>query len=385
MTLFRELPEPNRDKFVEISLKQQEAVRGTFLDAGNRAQTFLSVILLLGVVLGSLMIHEQSKPQRSSVIALASFLVGLICVGFLHATSFETTRVVLLRATKRLRRIFRSEIPVEAADTPPISLRWMYATSTLAYLAFLLWIVGAAAAFASFTSKEAIVAETPVVSPLHAPASSLEKEQAPMQQAPTPPSFREPDHSKWTVSDTVASIGGLVAFLQFIALIATYWVMRNTGRQQLRAYALANSFALFEGLTMTPPNLSRQNEPGVIIEMKNFGQTPAYRFVSWAMIQVIEPINEDKLFVPELADISSQTLPTNGVTTKALWFGRPLTPNEIADIQQGIRMIYVHGRVEYRDVFKRQRHSNFRVAYRGTFPPVGTPVMTFRDKGNESV
>src|ERR1700692_1762432 len=98
MTLFRDLPEANQDKFINLTLQQQNAVRTTFLDVGNRAQVFLTAILLLGAVLVSLLIHDRPPGQRALAIALACFLSGLAFVGFLHAMNFETSRLALLRA-----------------------------------------------------------------------------------------------------------------------------------------------------------------------------------------------------------------------------------------------------------------------------------------------
>jgi hypothetical protein len=174
MTLFRELQDPNKDKFIELSLKQQESVRRIFLDVGTRAQIFLTVIILVGLILVSLLIQARAAPTpRPLIVALACFICGLILVGVLHGFNFETSRVVLLRSTNRLRKIFRSEVPIEAADNPPVNLRWMYATSVLAYIAFLFWIVGTVEAFNSF-----VWADSP---------------SAPRQIAAAPPSLGPPD------------------------------------------------------------------------------------------------------------------------------------------------------------------------------------------------
>jgi hypothetical protein len=385
MTLFRELPEANRDKFVDISLQSQNNTRVTFLDVGRRAQFFLTVILLLGVVLVSLLIQQSKHPPRSMAVALACFLGGLISVGFLHAVDFEISRLVLLRATNRLRGIFRSEIPVEAADTPPISLRWMFATSALAYLAFLLWIIGSGVVYLAVTAQDEPATPAPNVTPIvtaQQPSNPLDKTSV-SQPVQGVSSKEVAERSKWTVSDTVATASGVFAFLQFVALMATVWVMRDTARRQLRAYMLPSTFSIFEGSTMSPPMPNRANDIFYVVEMKNFGQTPAYRMLSWARMEVIEPINEDKLIVPPLADVSSTTVPFNGGTSKSRWFDRALSAAEIADIQSGVRYIYIHGRIEYRDVYGKQRYSNFRVAYSGLFPPVNA-AMVFRDKGNES-
>jgi hypothetical protein len=384
MTLFRELPEVNRDKFVDLTTKQQDAIRTTFLAIGTRAQLFITVILLLGIILVSVPIQTRQPAPHSMVIALACFLSGLVSLGFLHAMNFETSRLVLMRATNRLRQIFRSEVAVEAADTPPISLHWMYVTSALAYLAFLLWIVGAAEAFSAVSSHDAQTMTSVRLPTSELALGSAERPLPTLPQSSAIVLGTQREQTKWSTSDTVAAVSGIVAFLQFLALIATYAVMRGTARRQLRAYTSPNSVSLWEGTTLTPPVPGRENHPGVVLEIKNFGQTPAFRMVSWGTLVVIEPINEDKLVVPQLAQISAQTLPPNGTSTKTLWFDRALTTSEMEDIRQGVRLIYYHGRIEYVDVYGKARYTNFRVAYKGPFPPVGTPVMSFSNHGNES-
>jgi len=143
---------------------------------------------------------------------------------------------------------------------------------------------------------------------------------------------------------------------------------------------------LYEGSITTPPQPHLANVPGVVMLLKNFGQTPGYKTVSWIQVAVIEPINEHKLVVPEIADKSSLTRPSNGTSTKTLYYSRPLTTTEISDVLKGIRSIYVYGRVEYRDVYGKKHYSNFRLSYTGQFPPaIAGTAFTFSDKGNESV
>jgi hypothetical protein len=99
---------------------------------------------------------------------------------------------------------------------------------------------------------------------------------------------------KWSGGLAVASIA---AFLQFLALIATVWIMVRNGRRQLRAYIFPDKAALIDGTMMAPPMHIHVNEPGVIIAFRNSGQTPAYRVVNWAKIEVIEPLHENSLIV----------------------------------------------------------------------------------------
>ncbi|MEW6054663.1 MAG: hypothetical protein AB1552_12895 [Nitrospirota bacterium] len=84
-----------------------------------------------------------------------------------------------------------------------------------------------------------------------------------------------------------------------------------------------------------------------------------------------------------MAEISSATLASNGTMSKALWFNRPLTPEEIIKVANREYAIYLHGRIEYRDVFDKKRFTNFRLHYFGQYPRQGM-TLYFSDKGNDA-
>src|SRR6185437_1628821 len=68
------------------------------------------------------------------------------------------------------------------------------------------------------------------------------------------------------VGDKIAVIASVVAFLQFLALIATVFVMRGTARRQLRAYIVASAGKV------------QRIDKGFLLSatLKNTGQTPAF-------------------------------------------------------------------------------------------------------------
>ena len=113
--------------------------------------------------------------------------------------------------------------------------------------------------------------------------------------------LQKPENA-WGLSDKIAVIASVVAFLQFLALVATVWVMLRTGRHQLRAYVLPHDCGVYEGMQLNPPQPGHSNEPGIVLNFKNSGQTPAYKVISWARVDVIDSINEDKLSVPALVE-----------------------------------------------------------------------------------
>jgi hypothetical protein len=196
---------------------------------------------------------------------------------------------------------------------------------------------------------------------------------------------RDKEAEHWGLSDRIATLIAAVGFLQFLALISTVWVMILNGRRQLRAYVLPESGGLWEGTTLNPPDPARAGIPGVALWIKNGGQTPAYRVVSWVGIQVI-PVRDEHtaLVIPPLREQYANTLGAGSGFSKTWWLDRPLAANEIQDIATGTRAIYVYGRIEYRDAFKRKRFTEFRLHYTGIFPPAAGSILNFSERGNRA-
>jgi hypothetical protein len=160
MTLLRELPDDARKYTVDLSIRELNTSRGIFLAVYRRAVAFLTIILIGGLFAVVLLARELAPAPRPYAVAMLCFLLGLISVAVLNALDFELSRLVLLRQAKRTGHIFRNELPVEAAETPPINWKFTYVASAFGYLALLLWIVGASAAYEAFTSSATINAIT---------------------------------------------------------------------------------------------------------------------------------------------------------------------------------------------------------------------------------
>jgi hypothetical protein len=187
------------------------------------------------------------------------------------------------------------------------------------------------------------------------------------------------------LDEKIALIAIAVGFLQFLALVITIGVQKAGSKRQLRAYVYPDNAGLVDGTMLTPPQENRRNEPGITMLLKNSGQTPAYEVRSWANINIIEPINESRLEIPKLSSaLSNNNVGSNGMISKAVWFGRALTSGEIEDIEKGVKAIYLFGRIEYRDVFKKDRFTNFRLFYSGKFPVKEGMNFYYCQKGNES-
>src|ERR1700733_5256802 len=177
----------------------------------------------------------------------------------------------------------------------------------------------------------------------------------------------------------VVAIGGIVV------AIRTLNHMRESSERQLQAYVLPDKSSIVDGTMLTPPQPAKMNVPGVTMLIRNFGQTPAYKVISWAQIAVIAVENENTmLVVPPLQKRFSNTVGPGGTNNKALWFDRPLAANEITDIAAGVRGIYLYGKIEYQDAFNRLRFTNFRLRYTGPFPPHPEAIFWFSENGNDS-
>jgi len=188
----------------------------------------------------------------------------------------------------------------------------------------------------------------------------------------------------WTASDSIAGIAAIAGILQAIALVITIVVLVRTARRQLRAYILPEAGALCDGTMLNPPQPVHANDPGVILSFKNSGPTPAFKFVSWAQIAITGPADAHTLVAPPFASVYPATIGAGGNVTKALWFGRPLTQAEISEVLHATKLIFVYGRLEYRDAFRRERWATFRLHYGGLFPPPPNVTFSFSDGGNDS-
>jgi hypothetical protein len=188
----------------------------------------------------------------------------------------------------------------------------------------------------------------------------------------------------WSLSDKIAGIASAAAFLQFLALITTVFIMVRNGRRQLRAYMLPHGASIIDGMMLDPPQPAKANIPGIILSFKNSGQTPAYKIASWMRIELEERINEGRMIAPVLEQKFTTNLGPGAEMPKALWFERALIPSEIADVISGAKAIYVYGRIEYNDIFKYRRHATFRLKYSGPFPPPKGVIFTHCENGNDA-
>ena len=189
------------------------------------------------------------------------------------------------------------------------------------------------------------------------------------------------------LADPIAILTGLITLANFGLVWLVYKQIddaRASSERQLRAYVFLEGVSISDGATVVPPRLDCIDIPGFTLGFKNSGQTPAYRMASWAAIKVAEKTEENSFVIPPLQDLSIANLGSGCQLPKFLNLQRKLTSDELADIRAFRKAIYLYGRAEYTDAFKRKRFTNFRMWYAGIYPPDKGATLYFCDEGNET-
>jgi hypothetical protein len=151
----------------------------------------------------------------------------------------------------------------------------------------------------------------------------------------------------------------------------------DNGRRQLRAYVFPDQ-----------ANLVWQGSAKATvaeIDIKNSGQTPAYRLMTAAVIGVADYPLQNDITVPGLSGNSTVVPPTSGYTL-SVPMDKPLTGEQLTGIQKGKQAIYVFGNIAYADAFDECRLTQYRFYYTGAGGEVGSKVgLTYLDEGNKEI
>lgn len=195
--------------------------------------------------------------------------------------------------------------------------------------------------------------------------------------------------TKWLVIATAV----LAVTALFVGTIQAI-ISRNAARRQLRAYVFVDyvrlmdsgQFPELEGMTELQENAPVfPNRPGTEIHIKNSGQTPAYKISHWSAMDVVEVRLEHAIVVPPADPTSPKSYIAAGTfNIMGHWFPRELTQQEIDDIRNHVRGIYVFGRIDYLDVFGKPHFTTYRLRYSGIYPPLRRFVVTYCTTGNET-
>jgi len=199
----------------------------------------------------------------------------------------------------------------------------------------------------------------------------------------------------WSDEDITAFSTVIIGVFTIILGVGTVVLVadgRKHSRHSLRAYVFVDTIVAGDqgraALGTSDNKVSAifsYGYPAAFWIIKNTGQTPAYRVLHWGHVVVMNVSDESTLtaMIPrKLEHVSMSTIPTNGTLTKAVYVPERLTPEEITGLLRGTKAIYVFGRIEYVDAFRRQRFTSYRLRYTGQYPPPLEMTLSFCDRGN---
>jgi hypothetical protein len=150
-----------------------------------------------------------------------------------------------------------------------------------------------------------------------------------------------------------------VGIVQAAALILTIWaiirqtgVLQNTAKKQLRAYVGVSEC----GLKLEPPNI-----PEGQVNVKNCGQTPAYKVRHWVGIAVLPHPLVSKLPEPPGGLQSSVSiLPPGGHHTLVVPVKTPIRACDLPSLYSPEHTVYVYGQIVYEDIFGDEWSTDYR-------------------------
>jgi hypothetical protein len=165
----------------------------------------------------------------------------------------------------------------------------------------------------------------------------------------------------WTPEAVTAAGTIAIAFLTLVLAVGTLFLWlatrrlvrgaEKTAEMQLRAYVFASDIKVLQFFAI----------PRIAAEFKNFGHTPCDEVtfsynIKIAAFPITAVLNIERPFpIAPMAPGSSIHRDESFV----------ITPEQRSEINGGNSAIYIFGRIEYRDAFKGQRHTNFRHIYTG--------------------
>jgi hypothetical protein len=155
----------------------------------------------------------------------------------------------------------------------------------------------------------------------------------------------------------------------------TLKTMQDTAERQLRAYVGVSDASIHKVET---------GAPEAIVHIKNFGQTPAYDVRAWIHMWIAEhPLSEVLPDAPE--DLPKGTAVIHPGTHVAFFMPKepPVKAEFIPLLGTAAGTIYVYGIIKYRDVFKRERTTKYRLIYGGREPVRGS-LMKHDQNGNDA-
>lgn len=210
--------------------------------------------------------------------------------------------------------------------------------------------------------------------PIHQPPEPHRQPAAAQEEKREQP--KEPFWQR-AVDDPVAAFTMALTVFTGILAFATFYLWKSTERlvvgaedtaeRQLRAYVLVDKCRIAD--------LEVGKEPTARVEIKNFGQTPAYDLTQTCLIRIEGFPLEKEWILKEPADgeAAKSILGPQGVLITGSRYGALLSQMQIDALASGHYAMYVFGRIRYSDAFKQDR-STYYTLFSGGGVGVGSSV-----------
>jgi hypothetical protein len=169
------------------------------------------------------------------------------------------------------------------------------------------------------------------------------------------------------ITDTLVAAFTALLFFATVALwLSTRNLVRGadkTSKQQLRAYLLPDK-AIVPRTDLVPTTIE--------INIKNFGQTPAYNVTSWLRTELVaaDQVETDELFLFQETTKASIDVGPGGF----LRLHRPVSVTLVDELIEG-KVLVAWGSIKYRDIFRRCQFTTFRLQSRWPMGPNGIEMI----------
>jgi hypothetical protein len=159
--------------------------------------------------------------------------------------------------------------------------------------------------------------------------------------------------SDWGLSDKIAVVASGAALLQFLALIATIYVMMESSKRQLRAYISSD----VAGIHLSPDKETIQFS----FVSENHGQTPARNVRHFIQQDICDhPMPSDFTFPPIVDEfVTSSPVIFPGHKPSAVGREVYLSRTQLDEIFGEKRRLYVRSVTRYDDVFSQHQETSF--------------------------
>ena len=227
----------------------------------------------------------------------------------------------------------------------------------------------------------------------------MTKEPPAAPQSNTPDKQPKPYLFRLISPENLPTIGLIVVGIWGILVaIGTLNHMRESSERQLRAYVLVDNCSVFnvaKPVQVFRGQVFQHSEaeitnlacgPGVRVFIKNTGQTPAYEVCHVGHIAFREhPLKAPLPALQQSTAPPASVLGPGVLSSKLLFIPNPLAPQETAQLRDGTGAIYVYGRISYRDAFKREQWTEYRLFHNMFSGAVGVSTdLTFAEGGNDA-